>query len=68
MSRQLAGFTKPAGGYPAYIAATEDENGVTIIVRGPAKDDGTCGSEVNITLTGEEFDEFAARVIASRRP
>jgi hypothetical protein len=63
MSRNLAAYTIPGGGYPAYVSINEDSDGVQITVRSPSRSDGTCGDCATITLRREVFDELLSAAL-----
>lgn len=66
MSRNLAACTLPGGSYPGFISINEDEDGVEVIVRSPARPDGTCGDLARILLPVAVFEALMARAIVRR--
>lgn len=65
MSRNVYAHTAPGASYPEYISVneTDDPNLFTIVVRSPAKPDGSCGDAAQITLTMAQTEELAGAII-----
>ena len=58
MPENIAAYTAPGASYPPYISVNWKGDEVTVTVRSPAKEDGSCGSDAIIELTATE----AARI------
>lgn len=56
--RNLAAHTTSGCNYPSYISINELDQLVEITVRGPRKEDESCGETVAIILTASEFVEL----------
>lgn len=59
MSKNLAAFTSSGCNYPSFISINEFEHYfVSITVRAPRKEDGSCGDIAAIVLSANEFVEL----------
>lgn len=53
-------FTDAGPSYPQYVNICQEDGKVRLIVRSPAKADGTCGDSAFIVMDQKEFRELLA--------
>jgi hypothetical protein len=57
MRTNLAAYTAPGCKYPEFISINKEENGnISVTVRSPRKDDGSCGDIACIEMDEPHFD------------
>lgn len=55
-SKNIFAYTAPTGiGYPEYLSINERDGEITVTVRGPIRDDRSCGETVDMTLPHDEM-------------
>jgi hypothetical protein len=57
MRKNLFAYTAP-GFAPPFLSINAEDGIVEVIVRSPAKDDGSCGETAGIKLSPEQFEEL----------
>jgi hypothetical protein len=62
MRKNLFAYTSPGVNYPSFLSINTEDGAVEIIVRSPAKADGSCGDVAGIKLTAEQFDQFVVDI------
>jgi hypothetical protein len=67
MRRNLFAYTAPGVNYPEYISINFEDGHLSVTVRNPAKEDGSCGETASVTLPVGESNILADAITFSYR-
>ena len=57
-------YTAPEAIYPAFVSLNERDGFYILTVRGPRKDDGTCGDTVDVPVPASELARLRDAIVA----